>query len=137
MPLRAQTSAGNSGTGPVAGVAGGGECSADDLFVEALGLVAGGEPGVVGRLDPPPRRVGGERFVDQEELAVGVDAELELGVGQDQPGVETTLGSAAEQRQRSRFDLGPELGGNVAVGDDVGARERLVVGAVGSLGGRA
>jgi hypothetical protein len=109
--------------------AAGGEPVADELFVErrlaAAGLV------LIGR--PEPRAVGRQHFVDEDQLVVD-QAELELGVGNDDALARRELGAArveVDAPLRQLFaQLAADAGAHVVVGNI------LVVQALLGFGGR-
>ena len=75
---------------------------------------------------PETRGVGGADLVAERQLAGRVDAELELGVGQDDPACERVLGAVAVDRERG---IAQALG-QIAVADQSGRAleiDRLVV----------
>ena len=83
--------------------------SPDDLLVEALGLVARGQPLLVRVGHPEPRRVGSVDLVDQQQLArVDGQTELVLRVGQDQSGRSSGLLAEGEERERGVADALPQ-----------------------------
>ena len=88
---------------------------ADVLLVEAV-LCAAGLVRVAG---PEAGGVGGQRLVAEDEIARGVQTELELRVGDDDPGREGVLGGGAVEEKRDLLDapeqvVPDELGGLVA-----------------------
>ena len=76
------------GSGAVPAGLGTGQPVTDELLVET-GLHLAGT--VIGSR-PVPRRIGGEDFVGQHQVAVGVDAELEFCVGDDDSLSERVVG---------------------------------------------
>ena len=119
----------------VAGVAELGEHLTDDLLVEALGLLAVGQPRLVRLADPPAGGVGRVHLVDEDQLAGVGETELVLRVGEDQPGGGADLGTAGEQRECGRHHLLPEIGVEQVASHDLVTRERFVVAALLRLGG--
>ena len=85
---------------------GGLEPVAQKLFIVARGVAAHGV--LVG--GPVARAVGREHLVHQDQLALGVQAELEFGVGDDDALLERDGGRGLVQRDRDVPDLGGQLG---------------------------
>ena len=98
-----------------------GEPVADELLVEAR--LHDAFPIAVGR--PVPRRVGGEDLVGQHHRAVLVDAELELGVGDDDSLGQRVLGGLRVDLQGAVPQLRRSLGADQV--DDLVEGDVLVV----------
>ena len=77
---------------------------------------------------PIARRIRGVDFVDQHQLAFGVETEFVLGVDQDQAARCCDLGTARVKRKRGSFDLRNQLVCCKAFGDDLLRRHGAVVG---------
>ena len=120
----------------VARVAGVEQRPSNDFLVQALGLVAGGQPLVVGVCHPVARRVRRVHLVDEQQFpVVGRHTELVLRVGKDEPRPARHVLPAFEQRQRCGAHAPPHLGFDQAPSDHVGRRDRLVVRTRLGLGG--
>ncbi len=108
----------------------------DEVVAHELLVVA--RRRLVGRVAlgrPVARRVGREHLVDQPEAAGGVGAELELGVGEDHPGLFRAIMTELVELEAERFHLLVERGADD--GDALGVVDGFVVLTLGSLGGRS
>ena len=98
---------GQCGRLAVAAVAGGEQCAAHDLLVEALGLLAGGEAFLVAVGHPVARRVGRVHLVDQQQLPSSSMPNSYLVSARIRPAVGCHLLAAPEQLQRGLHHLRP------------------------------
>src|SRR5207245_4219477 len=93
------------------GIATGGDPAADDVLVEAVRPLAGREAGLVAVGPPVAAAVWGMDLVGEQNIAVGVRAELVLGIRQDQAAFRRQRLAAIEQGQGIATELSPLLGG--------------------------
>src|SRR3989344_2047879 len=85
---------------------------AHKLFVVARWVLASGQGGLVAFPGPVARAVGREHFVHQHQRAIGRQAKLELGVGNDHAFGERDVGSSLVDRNAQVADAGGELKAN-------------------------
>ena len=102
---------------------------AHELFIEGRRTCARA-PGVSG---PEARGVGCDHFVDERQPSLGVEAELELGVGDDQSARTRVLGGEGVERERSVPDLRSQRVADQSL--DLGEIDVLVMLARGRLAG--
>ena len=107
------------------------EPEAQHFLVAVLRLLPGGEALRVARRPPEARRVGRMNFVHHDQLAVN-QAELVLGVDQDQPSLTAKFGSEGKERQRRPLHVRVDRFWHEIPGDDLVAGEALVVAAGGA-----
>src|SRR5216684_2739980 len=100
---------------------------AEELLVQHLLVLVPSEALLAALGDPVAARVRRVDLVDHPELAAGVDAELVLGVDQDQPPLLCPRLAGSEETERHPGHLVPQLLRHGAARDQLPGRNRFVV----------